>query len=417
MSVPSNLVPTRILQLPEDPSPSETGWMMYVNNGTTYKVQVNSVLAVSGVPATRTLTAGAGLTGGGNLSQDRTFAVALSDTAAQPAGTASSGVSNEVSRADHVHAAPNLGTSQVSGILPVTSGGTGGTDAATARSNLSAAASGANNDITSMSGISGGILRPTYVDFDTTVSETITTGRMTWNVSDGTLDLGLKGGNVTLQVGQELLQRVYNNTGAPLSDGQVVVVDGSQGQRLTVSLALADSDLNSATILGMVTEPIADKAEGFVTVYGLVHNINTQGIDDGTPLWLSPTVPGGYTATKPVAPNHLVLIGYVVKGKSTGGGSIYVHVQNGYEINELHDVLITSPVTGQTLVYDSSLKVWQNSTNPVSRVTTVASLGAATVGYRAMVTDANATTFASIVAGGGSNIVPVYADGTNWRIG
>jgi len=49
MSVPSNLVPTRILQLPEDPSPNNTGWMMYVNNGVTYKVQVNSLLTLSGV--------------------------------------------------------------------------------------------------------------------------------------------------------------------------------------------------------------------------------------------------------------------------------------------------------------------------------------------------------------------------------
>lgn len=412
MSVPSNLVPTRILQLPEDPSPSNTGWMMYVNNGTTYKVQVNSVLAVSGVPATRTLTAGAGLTGGGNLTQDRTFAVNLSDTNAQPTGTASSGVSNEVSRADHVHAAPNLGTSQVTGILPVTSGGTGATDAATARQNLSAAISGANADITSMTGISGGILRPTYVDFDTTTSVAITTGRLTWNVNDGTLDLGLKGGNVTLQVGQELLQRIYNNTGAPLTDGQMVVVSGAQGQRLTVSLALADSDLTSATILGMVTEPIADGAEGFVTVYGLVHNVNTQGIDDGTPLWLSPTVPGGYTATKPTAPDHLVLIGYVVKGKSTGGGSIYVHVQNGYELDELHNVLITNPQLGQVLTYNGTL--WVNS----STVTTVAGLGpATTVGLRAFVTDATSASFGQLVTGGGTRTVPVYSDGSIWRIG
>lgn len=76
MSVPSNLVPTRILQLPEDPSPSNTGWMMYVNNGVTYKVQVNAVLNVSGVPSTRQINAGTGLTGGGDLSQNRTISVA-----------------------------------------------------------------------------------------------------------------------------------------------------------------------------------------------------------------------------------------------------------------------------------------------------------------------------------------------------
>lgn len=77
MSIPSNLVPTSITQLPEDPAPSNLGWMMYVNNGVTYKVQVNAVLNATGVPSTRTITAGAGLTGGGDLSANRTFGVAV----------------------------------------------------------------------------------------------------------------------------------------------------------------------------------------------------------------------------------------------------------------------------------------------------------------------------------------------------
>lgn len=202
-------------------------------------------------------------------------------------------------------------------------------------------------------------LQTDYVDFDTAISPPMVVGRMAWNVNDGTVDLRMKGGNVTLQIGQELLQRIYNNTGATLTDGQIVVVEGSQGQRLTVSLAQANSDLNSATILGMVTEPILNNTEGFITVYGIVRGVNTQGIDDGTILWLSPTTPGAYTATKPVAPDHLVMVGYVVKGKSVGGGSIYVHVQNGYELNELHDVLITNPQTND-LIRRNGLGLWTN---------------------------------------------------------
>lgn len=76
MSVPSNLVPTSILQLPEDPSPSDLSWMMYVNNGVTYKVQVNAVLNVSGVPTSRAVIAGTGLMGGGSLATDITISVA-----------------------------------------------------------------------------------------------------------------------------------------------------------------------------------------------------------------------------------------------------------------------------------------------------------------------------------------------------
>ena len=77
MSIPSNAIPTSILQLPEDPSPSDLGWFAYVNSGVTYKVQVSAVLNVTGVPTTRTITAGAGLTGGGDLSANRTISVAV----------------------------------------------------------------------------------------------------------------------------------------------------------------------------------------------------------------------------------------------------------------------------------------------------------------------------------------------------
>ena len=48
---------------------------------------------------------------------------------------------------------------------------------------------------------------------------------------------------------------------------------------------------------------------------------------------------------------------------------------------------------------------------------TVASLPAGSMGMRHFVTDANATTFNSIVAGGGTNKLPVFHDGTDWRIG
>jgi hypothetical protein len=57
---------------------------------------------------------------------------------------------------------------------------------------------------------------------------------------------------------------------------------------------------------------------------------------------------------------------------------------------------------------------------PALTVYTVATLpSAATAGAsaRSFVSDATATTFASTVVGGGANKVPVYSDGTNWKIG
>lgn len=226
------------------------------------------------------------------------------------------------------------------------------------------ALAGANANITSLTGVTGGISTPTYMQLSTAGGGAVGVGKLQWDTTWGGPQIGMAGGNVNLQIGQETLIYVYNNTGSTISEGQVVKVTGSQGQRLTVALAQANSDLNSATVLGMATENIANGASGFVTTQGLVNNVSTSGFPDGTVLWLSPTTAGAVTSTKPIAPQHLVLVGYVVKGNSGGAGSIYIHTQNGYELDELHDVRITSPTNKNLLQYDSSYPAWVNIAGP-----------------------------------------------------
>ena len=196
--------------------------------------------------------------------------------------------------------------------------------------------------------------------FNLTPAPNAGVGIMQWNQEEGTLDLGLLGGNVTLQVGQETVHRVVNKTGATIQNGMAVYAKGAAGQRLEVGLAIASSDVTSATILGVATEDIPNNQSGFVTAEGLVRGLNTSAWNDGDPLYLSPTVAGQLTTVKPVAPQHLVFMGFVVKGKSSGAGTIFIKPQNGYEISELHDVLIHNPTEGQALVYDATLDVWRN---------------------------------------------------------
>lgn len=201
--------------------------------------------------------------------------------------------------------------------------------------------------------------------------------RLVWNDTDGTLDLGLKGGNVTLQIGQEQVVRVVNKTGANLLESEYKVarirrVDegGAQGQRLAIVLAQANNDANSVDTLGIVTENINDNQEGFITNSGLVRGINTTGTlqgetwVDGDVLYLSPTTPGALTTVKPQAPNHTVIMGYVVYVHNNQG-KIFVKVDNGYEIDELHNVRITtaSLAAGQLLVRSGSnaTGVWINT--------------------------------------------------------
>ena len=134
-----------------------------------------------------------------------------------------------------------------------------------------------------------GMVIDDHIDFDTTAS-VAQERRLKWNEYEGTLDLGLKGGNVNLQIGQELVQRVYNDTGSALLDMQAVYVTGSTSARMTVALARAVAESTSSKTFGIVTENISTGTEGFVTTYGYVRNVDTSGFPEGAALWLSPTV-------------------------------------------------------------------------------------------------------------------------------
>lgn len=201
------------------------------------------------------------------------------------------------------------------------------------------------------------------IAFDTTPDTTrsLAIGECRWNVTDGTLDLKLND-NVTLQIGQEQGQKFRNNGSVDMVDGQAVYITGSTGSKATIQLAQANSESASAVIIGVVTEPIAKNTEGYVTTFGLVRDLDTSHLTEGAAVWLSPTVAGGLTSTQPVAPNHLVLVGYCIRSHPNLG-SIFVKPQNGYELGELHDVLISNPQNGQVLKYNASAGYWYNA-NP-----------------------------------------------------
>lgn len=212
-----------------------------------------------------------------------------------------------------------------------------------------------------------------YVQFDITpTTYTPAIGNMGWNDVEGTIDLLLRGGVVSLPLGQKQVARVVNGTGGDVlkSNYQVVKVTGAQGQRLQVNLAQANNDANSADTLGLIAENINNNNTGFIVTSGLLENINTTGSlqgetwADGNPLYLSPTVAGRVTNVKPQAPQHTVIIGFVIYAHQNNG-KIFVKVDNGYEIDELHNVKITSPTNGQVLKYNTSLSVWENATDTV----------------------------------------------------
>jgi len=214
-----------------------------------------------------------------------------------------------------------------------------------------------------------------YFQSDLTPTYTGGVGRLIWNDTDGTLDLGLKGGNVTLHLGQNQYARVVNGTGGAVSrtNYQVVKVTGAQGQRLQINLAQADNDANSTDTLGLIAEDISNNQTGFICTSGIIKDINTTGSlqgetwIDGNILYLSPTTPGAITNVKPNAPDHSVIVGFVVYAHANNG-KIFIKVDNGYEVGELHNCYLPTPD-------DNDGIFWNNTTDRYENKSVVEALG------------------------------------------
>ena len=203
------------------------------------------------------------------------------------------------------------------------------------------------------------ITYPDYIVFDTTPeTSSASTGTVFWDSGDSVLKTILNA-NVELGIGQESVALVKNATGSSIAKGKVVYINGAAGQRPTIALSDADTELTSSKTFGITAEVIADGAEGFVVTEGVLRGLNTAGLTEGGAVWLSSTA-GNFTQTIPTQPVHSVFLGYVVKAHASSG-EIFVKIQNGYELDELHNVLISASVqNGESLVWNSASNLWMN---------------------------------------------------------
>ena len=146
-------------------------------------------------------------------------------------------------------------------------------------------------------------------------------------------------------------------TGATLTKGTVVYINGGHGNLPTVTKALATSDATSAQTFGIVQTNITNNNNGHVVVIGNLTDLDTQAYAEGTQLYLSSTTAGAYTSVKQYAPAHLVYVAIVVRSHPTQG-IIQVKIQNGFEMDELHNVYAQSPANGGILQYVTSTGLW-----------------------------------------------------------
>ena len=140
-----------------------------------------------------------------------------------------------------------------------------------------------------------------------------------------------------------LLTKIYaqNHLNQTILKGTVVRITGSNNSSDLPRIVTASytNDNNSANTLGITMQNIPADATGYVVTEGILTGIDTSNFISGQLVYLGAT--GSIIGSAPLAPLHAVRLGEVIKHQSQNG-SIYVRIDNGYELGELHNVLDTT---------------------------------------------------------------------------
>jgi hypothetical protein len=207
------------------------------------------------------------------------------------------------------------------------------------------------------------------ISFDTTPTSAPTAvGSLSWNSSDGTLDLVMKGGNVVQQIGEEQYYTVRNETGSTIANGTPVMSNGvtSGSGRITVTPAIANGSIDELRFIGLTTESITNGINGYVTSFGYVRGLDTRGTPygetwaEGDFIYVSSSTAGYLTNVEPTAPNLKIVVGIVITRNQTSG-ILLVRPTAYPHITHLSDVNISSPTSGNLLIYDAPQNRWENA--------------------------------------------------------
>lgn len=170
-------------------------------------------------------------------------------------------------------------------------------------------------------GDTGSVEAATKIHFDTSYSGgTPNQGDMAWDSDALTAAIKLNS-DVTLQIGQEHLIQVRNDSGSAIPDFTLVMFSGvaTQGDWVRVVPAVTNGTYDVAMIVGITTQPIAAGAKGFVTQLGFVNGVNTSSYSSGSLLYGDPATPGGFVTTKPSSPAWQIPVGAVTRSHATNG--------------------------------------------------------------------------------------------------
>lgn len=187
--------------------------------------------------------------------------------------------------------------------------------------------------------------------------------------------------------------------GEALTMGQAVYVSSANGTNMVVSKASNAAESTSSKTMGLIAQSLPNNGKGYVITEGLLAGLNTGSAANGDPVWLGTSGNLIYgLANKPVAPAHLVFIGVVTRAQNVNG-EIFVRPQNGFELNEIHDALITSPAAGNLIARNSANTLWENKTPTSLGLVTTSDTGSVTNTMLAGSIDKAKVTGTAITAG------------------
>lgn len=191
-----------------------------------------------------------------------------------------------------------------------------------------------------------------------TVYVNTTVADVTVSTQVATVELGY---SAPQGIGQTQLLDAKDADNAGIVKGAVYYLTGSDGSNVTVRKALGNSEATSSNTIGVAIASSVGGAKASLATSGTIYDIDTSTLTEGQSVYLSPTVAGGLTTTKPSAPNHAVIIGRCIRQHAING-VLFVAIRNGWELEELHNVAITNPVDKQVLQYDAAVDLWENYT-------------------------------------------------------
>jgi hypothetical protein len=217
------------------------------------------------------------------------------------------------------------------------------------------------------------------LSFDTNITNPLLAGQMRWDNTEGSLNFGLSA-NTSIYIGEQRFYRIRNTTGGTLYRGQVVYAIGVHPNGLiTPNLYVADTSVPEARFIGAVLEDVDNNQNGYVIDFGRLEGLDLDGSatnysvgdetwSQGDLLYAHPTVAGKLTN---IEPKHSIIVGIILSvGTGSGGGSLLVRPVNFGDLQNNHDISLTSVTHNDILVYNSGTQYWENNDKAVFSDTT-----------------------------------------------